>query len=1224
MDFMEGKKHIGKIEKVGKAGKVGKIIISILGTLAALVILLQMILWTSIPTNLINKYAASFVDGNMTFGKVEVSVLKRFPNIGVSLSDFSITYPSDRYDESEKAGVQGHLLWSGCGEDADTLASFSNFSAYINIFRLASGTIKVKEIEMVRPRIFIHRYADGKSNLDIFRFTAAEDDTESGSIPPAIIGKLDLFEHPHIVYTDCSDTLFALINIKQLNFDGLIDTQKPSRWRVGMNMDSMFVAGRMGKDTIALGMDMLKIADHKKHYDISAKAKTFAATRTYGRMMIPVGIHAGLSIPKDSVPALSISHFDLDIASLELSGEARIKFHKDSLWTDSRIAIQECNIDSLLRDLIKPFVPEAGKVSTNALLSAEASINGGYVYESGRLPQMSMTISLPESDISYSDFPQSVKVALQASAQTDSSRRINAVVKKAYLNTEGFELSANGCISDALSEDPELGIHGMVKADIDTIASVFIPDSTGIRAKGFLNAEINGNARLSQLNIYNFAHSSLEGNACCKGLEIVSEKDSISMVINDLDVSLGPEVRTRRSDPKKKVRLIALLGTVDSTYISYKKSFEVNARDVRFAARNSSGTSSGANDTTAIKPLSISVSANRLSVKDAVSTSLALDNTENRFLLLPKKEHNDIPVMRVSSQNKRIFLMNTNNRIILTDASLKATAAMNTIERKQRAKAFADSLAMVYPDIPRDSLFAHARAQRTAKPLPDWMKEEDFVKGDPDLKLEESLAKYFREWDLDGRLDVRTGILMTPYFPLRNLLKGCYVSFNNDKISIDSLGFASGESRLAAKGALTGIKKVLLGRRNSMLNLDVDITSDGMNANELLRAYSAGSKYIPPEEGNIEGISNSEFLKMVTSEGNQEKETETSLIVVPGNIKADISVDAENIRYSDLEVDKATARLLMKERCVQITDTKAITNAGDISLDAFYSTRSKKDLKTGFDINFKDITAEKVVNLMPAIDTIMPMLKSFTGLLNCEVAATSDLDTNMNIVMPSINGVMRISGKNLTISENEMFHTLAKKLLFKNRKTGFIDDMTVEGIINDNKLEVFPFVMKIDRYTLAMSGIQNLDMSFKYHVSVLKSPFLFRIGINLFGDDFDNMKFKIGKAQYKNTNIPVFSSVIDDTKINLINSIRGIFKKGVEAAFAENINQQKAIDLEKSRMGYENAAAKELEPLSEKEQEQMEAEEAAQEETAQEAAQEEAAQEEAAQEEAQSSTEGEE
>ena len=125
-----------------------------------------------------------------------------------------------------------------------------------------------------------------------------------------------------------------------------------------------------------------------------------------------------------------------------------------------------------------------------------------------------------------------------------------------------------------------------------------------------------------------------------------------------------------------------------------------------------------------------------------------------------------------------------------------------------------------------------------------------------------------------------------------------------------------------------------------------------------------------------------------------------------------------------------------------------------------------------------------------------------------------------------------------------------------------------------------------------MSGIQNLDMSFKYHVSVLKSPFLIRLGLDLYGDDFDNMKFKIGRAKYKNSNIPVYSTVIDDTKINLMTSIRQIFERGVENAIRANEERNVIADLRKNA-GYINAVNMKLEELSADEQKQMEADEQA-------------------------------
>ena len=152
------------------------------------------------------------------------------------------------------------------------------------------------------------------------------------------------------------------------------------------------------------------------------------------------------------------------------------------------------------------------------------------------------------------------------------------------------------------------------------------------------------------------------------------------------------------------------------------------------------------------------------------------------------------------------------------------------------------------------------------------------------------------------------------------------------------------------------------------------------------------------------------------------------------------------------------------------------------------------------------------------------------------------------------------------------------------------DKMTVEGVIKDSKVEVFPFILEMDRYMLGLSGVQNMDMSYKYHASLIKSPFLIKLGMDVYGDDFDNMKFKIGKAKYKSTNVPVFSSVIDTTKINLVSSIRGIFEKGVEAAVAEN-ERNEAIEKHKQEIGYVRAVDQELEALSKKEEEQIKAEE---------------------------------
>ena len=82
--------------------------------------------------------------------------------------------------------------------------------------------------------------------------------------------------------------------------------------------------------------------------------------------------------------------------------------------------------------------------------------------------------------------------------------------------------------------------------------------------------------------------------------------------------------------------------------------------------------------------------------------------------------------------------------------------------------------------------------------------------------------------------------------------------------------------------------------------------------------------------------------------------------------------------------------------------------------------------------------------------------------------------------------------------------------------------------------------MKMDRYTTAISGKQDMDMNLDYHISVIKSPVPMRLGIDITGN-MDDLKIGLGKVRYKNTNLPVYTKQIDSTRINLREQIRNIY-----------------------------------------------------------------------------------
>ena len=101
--------------------------------------------------------------------------------------------------------------------------------------------------------------------------------------------------------------------------------------------------------------------------------------------------------------------------------------------------------------------------------------------------------------------------------------------------------------------------------------------------------------------------------------------------------------------------------------------------------------------------------------------------------------------------------------------------------------------------------------------------------------------------------------------------------------------------------------------------------------------------------------------------------------------------------------------------------------------------------------------------------------------------------------------------------------------------------MTVEN----NQLQIYPFIFDIDRYRLGVQGYNDFALNFKYHIAVLKSPLPFKFGINISGNP-DKMKIRIGRARLKPGDAMAVN-IVDTTRVNLMRQISNVFRRGIRA-----------------------------------------------------------------------------
>lgn len=1147
------------MKKWGK--RVAITLLSILGAVLAILLICQLILSPKVCTSLVNKYYPKLIDGKLEMREASVSLFSHFPAIALTIDSLSLSY----------------------GEKPDTLASFHRFRASINVLPLLKGEINVKEIRLSHPRAFILRDADGWDNYKIIKVigadTTAVDDTSKSELPKIVLRRLSLDSKPFIVYRSIPDSLSLMLRLKSMDFRGRLDVSRFQRSKFRFEVDSLMAGGRLARDTILFGLDYLWVKADKGNMDVEADAKAFAATKSFGRVAVPLHMEGGarLALEDDRIDA-GVYDFGLDVATVHIDADMDASI-ADDIALKGSVRMPGLDVQVLLDEYVRGFWADAQKIKTDAVASLKVDVDGVLGGPKGSIPAFNAAVSLPRCSISHSDYPVTADVKLRADASAPQDGRIDVRVDTLLLSAPGLSLDANAGMKDLMGDDPLIDLNAKLKAGLDAVEG-YLGDVVQMNMSGKLNADASLTSRLSNLNVYHLGDIKMKANVLAENVVVSSYDDSLNLFVDSLRINVKKMEDRFAAKRGEKKELLGALVKIDSLHFLSEGTAQANVNGMSLLAQTSAEKVK-ITDSLTLNPIRAMLSMKKVSFIGPDSLRVRLRDSKSTFRIAPSRQDVRIPVISVTSKNGRVsarsgphgaFLRNLNLRAKATRASQQQRVAKSAMPRRNMPASIAGK-----------GRFSGMRA-------PSWMQESDFRKSDLKLNLDESTKNYYKDWDVNGNLSLERARVSTPAFPIPTKLTGFGGTFDNDKVSLDSLTLISGRSELDAHGTVSNLRSVVA--RNGMLRLNLKVNSDSLDVSQMLDAYYLGQQNMAGDLSKISEMSDDQQEKMYSNTAQVDSlgiEDRTPLIVVPANVDANINIQGRNIKFSTMNVGDFYVDLLMKRRCAKISGLKMLSNVGDVYADAFYSSTSKKDISAGFDLNLKKVSAGQVINLIPQMDTILPLIKSFDGLMNCNISATTQLDTNMNIVLPSLDGVIRITGSDLHFQDNKTIAAIGRMLLFRNPRRATIDTMTVEGVIKDNTLEVFPFLLKMDRWTLALAGVQNMNDSFNYHVSMVKTPLLFKLGANMTGPDFDNYKLKLGKAKYRKVeSIPSFGPVIDSTRVNLVESIKNVFDKGVEAVIRDNKKSHSRFDARRSSEHYTHSVALDsLETLSKREMRQL-------------------------------------
>lgn len=405
-------------------------------------------------------------------------------------------------------------------------------------------------------------------------------------------------------------------------------------------------------------------------------------------------------------------------------------------------------------------------------------------------------------------------------------------------------------------------------------------------------------------------------------------------------------------------------------------------------------------------------------------------------------------------------------------------------------------------------------------------------------KRDTSAVGLLAQWNPEIDIDFANGVLLWSGIEDNIDIPAIKFGYSSDTLSIEDSRIILGNSDFKLSGLVSDISSFVADE--SSLRADFDFVSERTDIDQLLD-YFSGMGVETEEvaaEDEFEDLSES---VVISSTDTLVMVEEDEPFMVPGKIDLTLNTKIKSAVAFGNEIQNLRGGITIKDEVLVLRQLGFTSDAARMQLTAMYKSPRRNHLYAGIDFHLLDIEIDKLIQMVPQVDSIVPMLKSFSGQAEFHLAAETYLNSKYELKKSTLLGAAAIEGKDLVVLDSETFDTIARLLSFQKSQENKIDSLVVDMTVFRNEVDVYPFVIGMDKYQLILSGRHNLDMSFNYHIDCI-SPI--RLGLDVKGT-LDDLDFKITPTRYKNLFVPERRNDVQERTVKLMDLINSSLKEKV-------------------------------------------------------------------------------
>lgn len=1061
------------------------------------------------------RVANEYIDGHLKIGSLRLGFNPRFPFLGVEIRDLTII--SHAFD-SLSAAERGRLPVY-----ADSLLTLDRLSGSLDVKRLVvNNELALRDVVLRGLGVNLVIAHNGKANYEVVKLPDDQDETKS-KMPGFRINRFALEEPREIRFYNTADSTSASV---LLLTDAAVDGGRQPEYRLKINGNVT-----SPKATLVTNLEDIRF-----------------------------GINGKINWNPDVPGLLAMERIEVVGAFVKcfITGEVDLTDHPILLKADVELApLAVSNLLTLLPDSIRklhglyePFF------STDAMIKGRFSLLKPMDLSTDTVPSSLLKVSIPPSTVHYGK--STIKdLELNIDVKTFTNQPDSTKIEISRLIVEGPAtlLEASALISTPFSD---LSFDAEMRGNVDLGN---LPPILHERIPGYLSGiittDLHTKGKISMFCQEHLHRLVADGSVTAKDIYFLSA-DTTKMV----------QLGKGRVDFKTK-SIIGKTSMLKATLDVDTANILVGGVDIAIGSLNLGAGIDAANahrESTHFVPVDGDLNVKRLNIISITDSAGGwIRNIAGHITLKRPKSMVPFPDIAAKITTGHASAGTLSDRILLNDAIINANLCkLPAVLKSQPVRQRNVHPLREHPYIAPASVFKYVytkrhHGKRTKRVYGTLNSDDTEVL---EWNLAKGFSKFLKEWELRGNVNTRSARLLTPLFPVTNRISRINVKFNNDTVGINDISMRLGKSDITLSGRVTNVRRALTSKSDNTLKANLTLLSDTIDINEISDGVFRGADYAERRrmgKEHIKGSVDDKALEVKIDAFSKEKPGKIAPVLIPVNIDANLKIGARNVLYSDLTLEDMGGDILVYDGGVNLHNIGASSEAGNLNLSALYSAPRPEEMQFGIGLELKDFNVGKFVDLVPAVDSIVPLIHDFSGTVGADMAATCRIDSGMNLILPTLNAALKISGDNLAFIDPKKYNTLGKWLGFKNKADNTIHRMNVEMTVADGLMRVFPFAFNIDRYRLGIYGYNDMAMNFDYHLSVLKSPLPFKFGINISGNP-KKYKVRFGGAKFRENTAVENVNVVNEARINLVEQIENVFKRGVRNSRFAKLEIARPVD----------------------------------------------------------------